>query len=438
MVTDSQYQAIATLQGPRDAVVSLAFSVKAKFLSAAGYSGVYVWDLSTFTSAPLPHMLFAPQNPKYVIMASVWVYFQKNKRHILLLGSMRGDIILWDWNNETKSFQLLYRVPPMENKEDEILSMDVYEHDIASGRIGRVVASTANRCISVWTLTSSGEFSKIFSTVLDEGVNPKTVCMCKITRDIFVFPFYGGEIHCLDYKTGAVKHRKSHAPGIMGSVAMNSTTNKFVAYTGKSFQLYRLGSLELVKTFKTELPLVLFPKQVAFGELENIVVGGSDRGCALVYDVNSEEVLQKLSYPSGGLVQPVSASTISLPERHLIVVAGSTAQQPADVILFEKCIPAEYDSTTDIRNGRAPTQDAVLIGFYLPKRLWKWIRILGAVVVCVTFVGYYILPIVYQVCNSLDHFESLINFICRFLLISTMSIRNYTQMLTGKAVRRIN
>ncbi|KAJ4501303.1 hypothetical protein C8R41DRAFT_913298 [Lentinula lateritia] len=367
MVTDSQYQAIATLQGPRDAVVSLAFSVKAKFLSAAGYSGVYVWDLSTFTSAPLPHMLFAPQNPKYVITA---------------LYARRYHIV--DWNNETKSFQLLYRVPPMENKEDEILSMDVYKHDIASGRIGRVVASTANRCVSVWTLTSLGEFSKIFSTVLDEGVNPKTVCMCKITRDIFVFPFYGGEIHCLDYKTGAVKHCKSHAPGIMGSVAMNLTTNKFVAYTGKSFQLYRLGSLELVKTFKTELPLVLFPKQVAFGELENNVVGRSDRGCALVYDVNSEE-------------------TISLLEHHLIVVAGSTAQQPADVILFEKCIPAEYDSTTDIRNGKAPTQDAVLIGFYLPKRLWKWIRILGAVVVCVTFVGYHILPIVYQVPSHFDN-----------------------------------
>lgn len=117
---NSQYQPISTLQGPRDAVVSLAFSVKAKFLSAAGnglhmslhplfltrnksgYSGVCVWDLSTFSTTPLPHMLFAPQNPKYVITTSVWVYFQKNKRHVLLLGSMRGDIILWDWNNETK------------------------------------------------------------------------------------------------------------------------------------------------------------------------------------------------------------------------------------------------------------------------------------------------------------------------------------------------
>ncbi|KAF8825127.1 hypothetical protein HHX47_DHR7000387 [Lentinula edodes] len=48
-------------------------------------------------------MLFAPQNPKYVITASVWVYFQKNKRHVLLLGTMRGDIILWVWNDDNKT-----------------------------------------------------------------------------------------------------------------------------------------------------------------------------------------------------------------------------------------------------------------------------------------------------------------------------------------------
>ncbi|GAW06646.1 hypothetical protein LENED_008584 [Lentinula edodes] len=347
-------------------------------------------------------MLFAPQNPKYVITTSIWVYFQKNKRHVLLLGSMRGDIILWDWNNETKSFQLLYRVPPMENKEDEILSMDVYEHDIAPGRIGRVVAATANRCISVWTLMSSGEFSKVFSTVLDEGINPKTVRMCKITRDVFVFPFYGGEIHCLDYKTGAIKCRKSHAPGIMGSVAMNQTTNKFVAYTGKSFQLYRLGSLELIKTFRAETPVVLFPKCVVFGESEKIIVGGTDRGCALVYDVGSEEVLQTLSYPRGGLVQPVS--TITLPERHLIAIAGSTAQQPADVILFEKCIPAEEDPAqlkTAIPNCEPPIQDTVLIGFYLRKKIWKWVWTLGALVF-LTFIGYYILSNIYQVSSRFD------------------------------------
>lgn len=68
----------------------------------SGYSGVCVWDLATSTSPPLPHMLFAPQNPKYIITASVWIYFQKNNRHVLILGSMRGDILLWDWNEEAR------------------------------------------------------------------------------------------------------------------------------------------------------------------------------------------------------------------------------------------------------------------------------------------------------------------------------------------------
>ncbi|KAJ3805456.1 WD40-repeat-containing domain protein [Lentinula aff. lateritia] len=363
----SQYLPTTTLQGPRDAVISLAFSAKSKFLAAAGYSSVCVWDLSTLAPTPLPHMLFAPQNPKYVITASVWVYFQKNKHHVLLLGTMRRDIILWVWNDDNKTFQLLYRVPPMDNKEDEVLFVDVHEQDIASGRIGRVVAAMVNRYISVWTLT-------FFSVVLDEGVNPKTVRMCKITRDIFVFPSYGGEIHCLDYKTGAIKCRKSHAPMTMGSVALNQTTSKFVAYTGKSFQLYRLGSLELVKTFEAETPLVLFLKQVTFGESENIVVGGTDRGRAVVYDVNCEETLRTLSYPRGGLVQPVS--TITLPDRHLIAIAGSTAQQPAEVVIFEKRIPVE--ETTQLKNTsiEAPlTQDNVFVGFYLPRRIWRWLRI---------------------------------------------------------------
>lgn len=105
-------------------------------------------------------MLFAPQNPKYVITAAVWVYFHKNNRHILLLGSMRGDVILWNWTEESQvghrlielsiqtnpiqSFNLLYRVTPMNDVQDEILSMDVHEQEIASGRIGRVVVATAN------------------------------------------------------------------------------------------------------------------------------------------------------------------------------------------------------------------------------------------------------------------------------------------------------
>ncbi|KAJ4475986.1 hypothetical protein C8J55DRAFT_490266 [Lentinula edodes] len=284
-----QYEPLTTLSGARDTVVSLAFLAKAKFLSAAGYSGVFVWDLSTSAAITLPHMLFAPQNPKYVITSSIWVYFQKNKCHVLLLASMRGDL-----------------------------------------------------------------------------------------RDISVFPFYGGE---------------------MGSVALSNTSNKFVAYTGKNFHLYRLASLELLKTYSAKTPVVMFSKTVAFGESKNIIVGGTDRGHALIYEVNTEELLQTLTYPRGGLVQPVT--TITLPDRHLIAIAGSTAQQSADVILFEKRIPLEDVSSpqlpssascTDVTPNHSST-DSVLIGFHLSKQIWDWARIL-ALVALLTFAGYYT---VYQV-----------------------------------------
>ncbi|KAJ3876985.1 hypothetical protein F5051DRAFT_441023 [Lentinula edodes] len=254
-------------------------------------------------------------------------------------------------------------VHPMNDTQDEILSIDVYEHEVASGRIGRVVASTANQY-------------------------PKTVKMCKKTRDIFVFPLYGGEILCLDYKTGSIKSRKSPGPGRMGSVALSNACDKFVAYTGKNFQLYRLGNLEILKNFTAEAPLVLFPKQVVFGESETIVVGGTDRGCVLVYDVETEEVIQRLNYPDGSLVQPVS--TFTVPGRHLIAIAGSTQEQPAHVILFEKHIaqvPQDVPSgrlAGDIWNGTSSQADStpssIHIGFYLPRIVLRWMWIIAVLV----------------------------------------------------------
>ena len=95
-----------------------------------------------------------------------------------------------------------------------------------------------------------------------------------------------------------------------GSVALNRGSDRFVAYTGKNFQLYRLGNLEILKNFTAEAPAVLYPKQVVFGESERVIVGGTDRGCALVYDVESEGVIQTLRYPSGSLVQPVSVCLV--------------------------------------------------------------------------------------------------------------------------------
>ncbi|KIK50921.1 hypothetical protein GYMLUDRAFT_182088 [Collybiopsis luxurians FD-317 M1] len=316
----SQYKPIAILPGPQDAVISLAFSAKAQFLAATGYSGIYIWELSATSSpsvAKILYMLFAPQNPRYIITCSAWAYFHKSNLYVLLLGSMQGNVILWNWSDTTKvsnrcsSLRLLYRVPPFNDELDEILCIDVHELETATGILGRVAVATANWIVSVWTLTSAGKFSRAFFTTLLDGFNPKTIHFCKDMQDILAFSFYGGKIIQLHYKTGAIKSYKSHGPGVMGSVALSKASDKFLAYTGQNFQLFNHSNLKVLKTFYAEIPLVLFPKHVVFGESENIVVGGSDQGGALVFDANTEEMIQRLEYPCGGLVQPVSVSLIA-------------------------------------------------------------------------------------------------------------------------------
>jgi hypothetical protein len=51
-----------------------------------------------------------------------------------------------------------------------------------------------------------------------------------------------------------------------------------------------------------------FPRQVVFAENDEVIVGGTDGGCALVYKVENPEEVQKLNYPEGGLVQKVAVS----------------------------------------------------------------------------------------------------------------------------------
>lgn len=84
-----------------------------------------------------------------------------------------------------------------------------------------------------------------------------------------------------------------------------------MAWTGANeFELYRLNDMELLQVFKGMATTAHFPRHVVFGENDNAVVGGTDAGCALVFDIGSPDVVQKLNYPEGGLVQQVAVSTV--------------------------------------------------------------------------------------------------------------------------------
>ena len=62
----------------------------------------------------------------------------------------------------------------------------------------------------------------------------------------------------------------------------------------------------LVRTFPTGTPIKRFPKQVAFGEDDTVVVGGSDHGVIYVFDRKTGDVLDTIIHSRRGLVQTVT------------------------------------------------------------------------------------------------------------------------------------
>ena len=74
------------------------------------------------------------------------------------------------------------------------------------------------------------------------------------------------------------------------------------------FTLYRLDRPDPIRTYITEPPTVLVPKQVGFGEDTKIVVGGSDNGTVYIFDRKSGELLETLRHASSGLIQSITVS----------------------------------------------------------------------------------------------------------------------------------
>ncbi|KAJ3765837.1 WD40-repeat-containing domain protein [Lentinula raphanica] len=371
----NEYDQTLILSGMRDAVLSVSFSSKAKFVSATGFAGVIIWDLSCGTPVSSPQIICAPQNPKYIISASAWLYFPKYDRHILVLGSLRGDVLLWQWDSAVNAFQRLHRIPSV-NAERQVLSLDVYEREVSSGHRGRIVGATIDGCVTVWALSAVGELTQVFSCTLE--ILPKTVRFCPHTRDLLVFAQIGGIILRLDHRSGDIRSRRDNGPRIMGSVALNRAADKFVAWTGDGFQLHTLSNLELIRTFGGHRPVVHFPKHVVFGEKDGIIIGGTDRGCGLIYNLHHNEAVQTLDYHRGGLVQHVAA--ITLPERHLIAIAGSTRYQPADVVIYQKLVQKgtaqseDYEPLISSNARKVTPQGPVLVRFYVSNTVWKVIQ----------------------------------------------------------------
>lgn len=72
------------------------------------------------------------------------------------------------------------------------------------------------------------------------------------------------------------------------------------------FDLHQTDDGAFVRTFSTGVATRRVPKQVAFTEDSQVVVGGSDHGSVYVFDRKSGTRLDVLQHSSSGLVQTIA------------------------------------------------------------------------------------------------------------------------------------
>lgn len=112
IMSDKQYyKLVATFDGPKDAVLQVAFSSLGAYVaatgklpliwslrdveSAIGYKGVDVWNMSTQATVTID-IPDADLNQAYT--TCTWLYFTKACRHVLILGRIDGAVLAWDLN----------------------------------------------------------------------------------------------------------------------------------------------------------------------------------------------------------------------------------------------------------------------------------------------------------------------------------------------------
>ncbi|KIK53054.1 hypothetical protein GYMLUDRAFT_250643 [Collybiopsis luxurians FD-317 M1] len=254
------FETKTVLQGPQDAITSLAFSAQSRFLVAAGPGGVVVWNVESLCNVPLTSKHGETELPeRTTIPAVTWIYFSETARHVLVLGTWDGSLQLWDYIPERFVLEAVRKLVT-HTSAVQVVSMDFLQQEVPMGGCAKLATSFADHSVS--------------------------------------------------------------------------TCEWFAACTSQGFELFDLDCLTHIWAFSCEPVLISVPKNIQFSDYSTTVVGGTDHGSALVYDVENGRVIQTLSYHHGGLVQAVATSTKE--NDFLVAIGGSNANQACDIILWQK------------------------------------------------------------------------------------------------------
>ncbi|KAL1749809.1 WD40-repeat-containing domain protein [Schizophyllum commune] len=329
----SEYREFATLSGPQDGLLSLSFSPNGKFIVATGYGGVCIWDvgLQQRVSIPAPPSVLTV---KHVYTRSAWLFYEATGLYVLVLGSQRGDIVLWQWNASDGAFKQSAFVR-LSEEEAEVLSLDVRRRTVPLDERGCLVVATNNNWIYMYTVSSTtNKLHYKWSTHLLPTARPRTIMFDASSRVVLAFAEVGGNLVRLNSEGGTVIGSRHDGPQTMLSVTVDHAKTVFAAYTGSAFEILALTKQKRIKTIASDTPYVYYPMYTSFGESDTVLLAGTDKGRAVLYDVEDGSVRQTFPYPKGGLVQQVATCTTH--DAHYVAFAGSSMDRPADVILYQK------------------------------------------------------------------------------------------------------
>ncbi|KAL1749945.1 WD40-repeat-containing domain protein [Schizophyllum commune] len=325
----SVYQYWNTLTDQKDAVTSLSFSPEGKYIAATGYSGVSIWEIDTQRLMSVPHVDSAD---KRVFTRSAWMSFE-GKRLLLILGSKRGDVTLWFWDDNQDAFIRAKRFRQSQ-ADTEVLSMDVYEAAVQRDRAGMLVVATADHQVTMWSISSDLQIVQGFSLRTEASCCPQTVRFDTIDHTVIIFAQHGGQIARYDCQSGAQVGYRTGGPELMATVAVDLTGQCYVAYTGTSLEVISYINKAMSRTIPIERGDAPYPMDIAFGESGKVLAMGTDKGRALLYELSTAQIIQTMEYPKGGIVQRVTTCTTN--DYHIVAYSGSSLLRPADVILYRK------------------------------------------------------------------------------------------------------
>ncbi|KAI3998493.1 WD40-repeat-containing domain protein [Schizophyllum commune] len=339
-----KYKQCATLHGHEDAVNTLAFSSSGQYLAAVGYAGALVWDVSPIlvgeTIIPIPTP-FQHNDPSLVLSTALWVTFVAAKRDVLIMGSYKGDIIVWGIEQKsTKGLEpLALHSTHSETTSapgNEIIALAADAPTVAQlGESVRIAAASQDGYVSVIRVSVDGEIAVVFRhNVSSNDFFPRSLGFVPSSSDLLIFSLHLGVIKRYN-QAGQEIWAAKHGPSPMTHVSLLDA-QRFVAHVEDHFALVNLDNGKILKRYVIGPQAVAFQKTSAFVQNRTYVVCGTDQGRAVLFHTDTGKPVQILDYKGGygSMVQPVAACDVG--NDHYIAIAGSYLYKPSRVMLWCK------------------------------------------------------------------------------------------------------